>query len=230
MTKQDLRGYDCRRIDYSIAAASFIMNNYSSLLTNGCSIAATLLGALLFLTGCGTYPVKVTRGPMPSPSSHRQGLLAVAAFKDTRSVTNRVAIGLATGGFGNRLGDFVVKGGKPIETIMQSFFEDALRQVGYEIVPTNQASVVVDGEVFESWLTSGLNCVDRIGVLVRLRDRERGAILWEKEIRGQEDDMMSYNNAVRAAVDVTLANAIREFSSLDFYEAVQRRNRRALEQ
>ena len=113
---------------------------------------------------------------------------------------------------------------------MQSFFEDALRQIGYEIVPAERAAVVIEGEVFDWWLDSGWNFVNRIGVLVRVRDRERGTVLWEKEIRGQEDDVMSRNNAVRAAVDVTLANAIREFSSLDFFEAVQRRSRRSLEQ
>jgi hypothetical protein len=165
---------------------------------------------------------------MPNPSIHRQGILAVAAFKDTRSVSNKLAIGAARGGFGNRLGNFVVKDGKPIETIMQSVFEDALRLVGYTIVPADQAPVIIEGEVFESWLTSGWNCVDRIGVLVRVRDRKHGTVLWEKEIRGQEDDLISYNNAVRAAVDVTLAKAIQEFCSLDFYEAVQRRNQRAL--
>lgn len=205
------------------------MKTYPSFQTKAFSLTLVCLGLALLWTGCGTYPVHITRGALPSSSSQRQATLGVAPFKDTRQVENKVAIGLATGGFGNRLGDFTVKDSRPIEAHMQTFFEDALRKVGYEIVPTDRAAVIVEGEVFEWWMTSGWNIVNRIGVLVRVRDREKGAVLWEKEIRGQEDDMNSTKNAVRAAVDVTLANAIREFSSLDFYDAVQRRNRRAID-
>ncbi len=191
------------------------------------TLLTSVLGAFFLLTGCETpkLSVGVARGPLPSNYSHREGLLAVAAFRDTRAITNRAVIGISRTASGAYNADFVVKGGRPIETLMQTFFEDTLRQLGYETTAAEGATVVLEGDVFEWWLEgSGFNNVTQIGVLLRLRDRERNAVLWEKEVRGLGNNLFSYGAAARAAVDVTLANAIREFASMEFSQAVQRRN------
>jgi len=178
--------------------------------------------------GCRNFNLAPPHGPFPQVSSRREGVLNVASFKDTRQVSNKASLGDFKGGVGNRLGDFVVKDGRPLESVVQGFFEDALAYVGYSN-SSSVAKVQVEGEVFEFLMTSGWEFTTKIGVLTRVRDFETKRVLWEKEIRSEEDDMMSGNNAAKAAFDVLLANAIKEFSSLDFFEAVERKNRRALE-
>jgi hypothetical protein len=186
-----------------------------------------VLGAALLLTGCETpkLSVRIARGPLPSNYSPREGSLGVAPFKDTRPVGQRPVIGISRTASGAYNADFVAKGEKSIEALMQGFFEDALRQLGYKTTAAEGAKVVLEGEVFEWWLEgSGFNNVTQIGVLMRLRDRERDGVLWEREVRGQGLNLFSYGAATRDAVDVTLANTIREFASTDFYQAVQPRN------
>jgi len=203
------------------------MENKSSPGNEKLILLTSVLGALFLLTGCETptLPVRVARGPLPSNYSHREGTVAVAAFRDTRAITKPAVIGISRTASGAHNADFGVKGGKPIETLMQAFFEDALRQLGYETTAAVGAKVVLEGEVFEWWLEgSGFNNVTQIGVLVRLRERERNEVLWEKEVRGQGHNLFSYGAAARAAVDVTLTNVIREFASMEFSQAVQRRN------
>src|SRR3954468_532203 len=102
--------------------------------------------------GCGNYPVKMSHGPLPQSSSQRSGKIEIAPFKDTRNVPNKAAIGDAKGGFGNRLGDFVVKDGRPIEAVVQAYLEEALRHVGYETLAGPGAKVRFEGEVFEFWM------------------------------------------------------------------------------
>lgn len=181
---------------------------------------AALVVLACVLAGCKTYPVNVKRGPMPEPSSHRNGRVSVADFKDTRAVTNKSSIGKVL------TVDFVVEGGTPIERVMQSHFQAALQHVGYEIAPAQEAPVRIEGEVFlwhlEKQFGGEFEC--RIGVKVRVCEPVSGKVLWEHDIDGAENDLLSRDNAARAAVDVTLAKAIREFSSTDFFQAVQRRD------
>ncbi len=183
-------------------------------------LIAGLLGLVCVVSGCSSYPVNVSRGRMPEPSPRREGPVSVAAFKDTRPVVNKNAIGAIYNV------PFVVQGGTPIESVMQSHLEAALKQVGYVIVSPQAAPVRIEGEVFHWQLEKPawgqFEC--RIGVRLRVCDQAGGKVLWERDIQGQEDDLMSRDAAARAAVDVVLANAIREFSSAAFYEAVQRRN------
>ena len=190
-------------------------------------LLAGILGVLWLVTGCETpqLPVRVARGPLPSNYSRREGSLGVAPFSDTRPAAKPGVVGISRTASGAYNADFVVKGGKSIESLMQGFFEDALRQLGYETIPAGGAKAFLEGEVFEWWLEgSGFNNVAQIGVIVRLRDRERNTVLWEREVRGQGHNLFSYGTAARAAVNDTLENAIREFASMDFYKAMQRRD------
>jgi hypothetical protein len=187
----------------------------ASLLTS--ARVAAFLGLVCLLAGCRSYPVAIGRGPMPIPSARRQAPAAIGTFTDTRSVTNKAHIG-------NVLGvPFVVEEGRPIESVMQSHFEAALKQAGYNIVPAADAPSIIQGSVVQWWLTKPawgeFEC--KIAVQVRVCARADGKILWEKIIQGAENDLLSRDHAARAAVDVTLANAIREFSSSAFYQAVQ---------
>ncbi len=146
-------------------------------------------------------------------------------FKDTRPPAQRRVIGISRSASGAYNADFVIRGEKPIEALMQGFFEDALRQLGYRTTAVEGAKVVLEGEVFEWWLEgSGFDNVTQIGVLVRLRNRERDAVMWQGEIRGSGHNLFSYGRAARNAVDDTLANSIRLFVSPDFYQAVQQRD------
>ncbi|HPA18208.1 MAG TPA: hypothetical protein PLU30_10705 [Verrucomicrobiae bacterium] len=83
-----------------------------------------------------------------------------------------------------------VNDGRPIQAVMQSFFEGAMRGAGYQIVPSNPSATIVEGDVYEWWVDSCWNYVVRVGVLVRVRDRAQGTILYQREIRGEEDDMI----------------------------------------
>ena len=190
--------------------------------------ACLILGSVL-LAGCGAIPVSVKHGRLPRSAIQRDGTLAVTPFKDTREVSKPDHLGEVRGVFGNHVADFVSRNRRPIAAIVEDCFVRSLKHVGYTITDPPNAPVTVEADVFEFTLESSLNNVARIGVLVRVRDTEKSTVLWEKEIHGKEDDILSLDNAVRAALDVALANAIREFSSLDFHEAVQRKNRRALE-
>ena len=58
---------------------------------------------------------------------------------------------------------------------------------------------------------------------MQLKGSETGPSIWEKTFASEEDDLMIVPNAMRAAVDTLLKEAVQAFSAPDFAEALRRK-------
>ncbi len=182
---------------------------------------------LLFLltvvgTGCvSTAAFDVSHDKLKAPAVLQKGTVALAPFKDSRSVTNFNIIGGA-GDVANPKPKYITGQGRPLSEILTDDFREALEKCGYQVrtAPSSEAPRTLHGEISEFWLGGQWKAVCRTRVVLQLKESDTGPSLWEKTLTSEEDDMVIIENAMRAAVTSLLKEAIATFSSKEFADAV----------
>jgi hypothetical protein len=185
-----------------------------------------LLGLLTMVaTGCvSTASFEVSHAKLKAPAVRQNGKLFLAAFKDTRAVTNAMIIG-GVGDVANPKPKYIASQARPVADILTDDFREALSICGYTVQTSPSADTrILQGEVAEFWLSGGWKGLCRTRVILRLKDSESGPSLWEKTLTSEEDDLMIIPSAMRAAVDTLLKEAIAIFSSPEFGDAVRRKS------
>jgi hypothetical protein len=194
------------------------------------SLGITVLAlTALLLCGCKTpIPVNVRHGKLPAVTAQGGGTIVLKEFTEGRQAATPDVVG--------RLGSspryFITADGRPLPATLTDHVATLLRQMGYRVIVAKEATVPqnaaeiggdLDGQVIQFWLRAGTwNNVCEIKVLFQLHEPGSDKVVWEKEIGGKEDDMMDWENAIRAAVDVFLKNAAIEFASSDFTAHVKK--------
>jgi len=174
-----------------------------------------LLALVVVATGCqSTVTVQLDHDAIPAPATPRDGIVGVGEFVDTRSATNKAAIG-------ENGPTFVLPGEKPVADEMEDVLERVLRKVGYEVVPAGSAPVVLEGELFKFWGSGSWNHVVRVGIHTRLKNREGGNTVWEQTMEASEDDAFIILDAYTATMNLLIKQAVESFSSQEFYDAVK---------
>lgn len=198
-------------------------------------IFAGFLG--LFTTGCavGVTKVKVAHDPLGHTESKREGNILVREFTDTRKDTKH--IGNKRNMFGMVLGHIGMKDEAKLETLLTVYFVEALKEAGYKAVLQNPQSsnpegqvkfdAVVGGEITEFWLDLYMAVWHKVGVKVNVLDPASQNVLWENEIRGEETNTLwvgvasEFEKVIGQALTKALNQAVKEFSSEEFYKAVK---------
>ena len=189
------------------------------------ALSLLVLPLLLAAQGCTTptreVPLNTVSQPdvsLPNPANKREGTLSVHVT-DTRAEKPKV------GKMGGRIGAnaiFVISGG--LELRMAEILKDALERAGYSVAPTAKSRLeaeVVEFRVYANGWTQGAQETIRFQV----RDKDGGA-LWEKTVKGQDGGMDFVDSFAEKSMNVALTrlltNAIQEFKSESFYQAVQK--------
>jgi hypothetical protein len=117
---------------------------------------------------------------------------------------------------------YLAKQNRPVAGIVQEGFQEALEKVGYRIEPNPSATTpVLEGELSEFWLTDDWGgAICKITVQASLRQGGGGATLWQHQFHSEEDDLMIIPNAMTAAMNTLLKQAMEEFSKTGFAEAL----------
>jgi hypothetical protein len=196
-------------------------------ITNQGILMKITLGLLFLLTIVGTGCVStaafdVSHEKLKAPAVLQEGTIALAPFKDSRAVTNSNIIG-GVGDVANPKPKYITGQGRPLSEIMTDDFREALEKCGYQVrtSPSSETTRTLHGEISEFWLSGGWKGLCRTRVVLKLKDSDTGPSLWEKTLTSEEDDLMIIPNAMRAAMNSLLKEAIATFSSKEFADAVR---------
>lgn len=167
-----------------------------------------------------TISFKVGHDRLKPPAVRREGTLQVQALSDVRpGVTNLLQIG---GKWEKSDPVYLAAQGRPVAEIVSEGLQEALGLAGYRhLTAPGPGTPVLEGELLDFWLTDnwgGAFC--RIAVKIRVRREAGGEVLWEKTIRGEEDDLIIIPNAMQAAMTTLLQRAVEEFATPAFAGAV----------
>lgn len=198
--------------------------------------------ALVFLaifTGCcalGVTRVSVTHEPLDHIENKKEGNILVKQFVDKRKDTQY--IGNKRNMFGMVMGHIGTEEGVKIEVLLTKYFAEALKEAGYNAVIQEAQSAgipsqvrfdaTVDGEIVEFWLDLYMAVWHKIGVKVKALDPVNQNVLWEKDIRGEEKNVLwigatsEYEEVIRQALTKTLNQAAKEFTSDEFYKTIKK--------
>jgi len=198
---------------------------YNPPMKRNSTIPLLVLPLLLVAQGCYSptreIPLNTVSQPdvsLPNPANKREGTLSLQVT-DTRAEKPKV------GKMGGRIGAnaiFVISGG--LELRMVEILKDALERAGYGVAPTAKAKLeaeILEFKVYANGWTQGAQ--ETIRFHVRNRD---GGVLWEKTVKGQDGGMDLVDTFAEKSMNVALTrlltNAIQEFESESFYQAVQK--------
>ena len=87
---------------------------------------------------------------------------------------------------------------------------------------------IVDGEIVEFWLDLYMAVWHKVGVKVKALDPVNQNVLWEKDIRGEEKNVLwigatsEYEKVIRQALNKALNQAAKEFASDEFYKVIKK--------
>lgn len=195
--------------------------------------------ATLLCSGCISFKqaqtVAIIHGPLPSAGTQDRGTIQVRRFRDGRKDEDKPYVGEMRGPAYTPTGRFfVTKDGGSLSELLTESFSDALKAAGYrvsvspnEVSTTQRAEAVLEGEIKKFWLTPAWNTRQEISVQSTLRAKDGKDPLWEKEVEGQHGKFVGYPNApeyeevIQEALDKTLAQAVKEFSSDAFQRKVK---------
>jgi hypothetical protein len=198
-------------------------------------IATLALG----LAGCafGVTKVDVAHSPLSGEMTKREGTVLVKQFSDGRQPGHREHIGNKRNGFGMVLGSIGTQDGINLEALLTRYFVEALQHAGYNAVLQPSASgdsniafdAVLEGEIKEFWLDLYMMTWHSVDVMLTLKDKPETHVLWERDIRGEKTNALwigvssEFERVIRQALDVALDQAVKEFASTDFQDAVKSR-------
>jgi len=193
-------------------------------------------GLALILTGCafGVTNVKVDHSPL-KPVEQRSGTVEIRPFTDVRK-EDRQYIGTKRDGFGMPLGNIGIRNGQRVELLMTHFFEEALEQAGYTVKfrvnaeraqdDNAQIDAILEGEIEKFWMDLYMATWHDISIKVKLLSADGRKTLWERVISGGKANALwfglpsEFAKVIQESLDVALNKAVQEFSSEEFYKAV----------
>ena len=136
----------------------------------------------------------------------------------------KTKIGEMKGGFGNKVGDIVIKG--DLSATLREVFKAALERAGYTVVtnaPVSLEAEIREFLVFGNGWSQGAR--EKIRLLLRRSD---GNVLWEHGVKGEDGGMVwmvsSYEKSMNVALTRLLTEAMEEFTSELFYQSVKKEN------
>lgn len=189
------------------------------------TILLFVLPLLLAAKGCSSptreVPLNTVSQPglsLPNPSSKRDGTLSVQVT-DTRA--EKPKVGKLSGRIGaNAI--LVIKDG--LEPRLAEMIKEALERAGYSVAPTAKAKLeaeILEFKVYANGWTQGAKETIRF----HLRDKD-GGVLWERTVKGEDGGMDLVDSFAEKSMNVALTrlltNAIHEFKSETFSQAVQK--------
>lgn len=196
----------------------------------------TILPLALLLSGCafGVTNLRVAHSPLKQIADKKSGTLIVRTFVDNRK-QDKQYIGTKRNGFGMALGDFGIRDGKHVDALVTEYFVEALQAAGYTAIIQDKGTPasnvgqtgIVEGQINEFWLDLYMATWHKVDVLVRLKDKSDQKVLWEKNIKGGEANVLwigvnsEFEKVIRQALDQALNRAAQEFASDEFYQAIQ---------
>ena len=189
------------------------------------AILFVVLPVLLAVQGCYSptreVPLNTVSFPdvsLPKPSSKREGTLGVQVT-DTRDEKPKV------GKLAGRIGAnsiLVVKDG--LEPRLEEMIKEALERAGYSVAPGAKAKLeaeILEFKVYANGWTQGAKETIRF----KVRDKD-GGVLWEQTAKGEDGGMDLVDSFAEKSMNVALtrllADAIHQFTSESFYQAVQK--------
>lgn len=208
-----------KKINSKVAVALVI---FLSLLASGCAIGVT--------------KVSVTHDPFERIENKKEGNILLRQFIDKRK--NTQYIGNKRNIYGVVMGHIGIEEGSKLEVLLTKYFAEALREAGYNaIVQESQSTdmssqvkfdAIVDGEIIEFWLDLYVAVWHKVGVKVRAICPINQNVLWEKDIHGEQTNILlvgatsEYEKVIRQALTKALNQAAKEFASDEFYKAVKK--------
>lgn len=192
----------------------------------------------LFASGCalGVTRVNVNHDPLNRVENRKDGNILVKQFVDKRK--DPQYIGNKRNMFGMVLGHIGTEEGIKLEVLLTNFFAEALKEAGYNaVIQETQATGIpsqvkfdatVDGEIVEFWLDLYMAVWHKVGVKVKAIDPTNQNVLWEKDISGEETNVLwigatsEYEKVIRQALTKALNQAAKEFSSDEFYKVIKK--------
>jgi hypothetical protein len=198
---------------------------------------ASVIVLVGFATGCalGVTRLNVTHDSLATIENKREGDILVKQFVDKRKDTQY--IGNKRNMFGMVMGHVGTQEGVKIQDLLTKYFAEALREAGYNaiiqesespgIAKGNRFDAIVEGEIREFWLDLYMATWHKVAVLVKALDKDTQQVLWEKEVRGEEKNVLwvgvaaEYEKVIREALTKALNQAAKEFASEQFYKALK---------
>lgn len=190
-----------------------------------------------FFGGCalGVTRLKITHDPLDCLENKKEGNILVKQFVDKRKEPKY--IGNKRNIFGMVLGHIGTEEGVKLEALLTDYFAKALKEAGYNAIiqwaPPSGISrqvkfdAIVDGEILEFWMDLYVAVWHKVEVKVKAIDPANKNVLWEKDIRGYEKNVLwfgvtsEYENVIRQALTKALNQAVKEFSSDEFYKVIK---------
>lgn len=189
-------------------------------------------------SGCalGITKINVTHDPLERVENKKEGNILVRQFTDKRKDTQY--IGNKRNIYGMVLGHIGLKEGTKLEVLLTTYFAEALREAGYNAVILESQSTdmsspvkfdaILDGEIIEFWLDLYFAVWHKVGVKVRAISPISQIVLWEKDIRGEQTNVLifgipsEFEKVISQALTKALNQAAKEFSSDEFYNAIKK--------
>lgn len=198
-----------------------------------------ILLSSFILGGCavGTTELVVSHNELNKVQNKRAGNLLVKKFTDSRKDTNY--IGNKRNGFGMVLGHVGLHDGENLESILTSYFAEALQESGYSVTIFNEKTnddisernydAVIEGDIIEFWMDLYMAVWHKVKVNIKAVNPANNATLWENQISGAEKRVLwvgatgEYERIIREAITITLNRALEEFTDEEFYTAITKK-------
>lgn len=198
-----------------------------------------IVSLAFFTSGCalGVTRVSVRHDPLNRVENKKEGNILVKQFVDKRKAPQY--IGNKRNMYGMVLGHIGTEEGIKLEGLLTNYFAEALKEAGYMAVgqETQAAGItpnqvefdaILDGEIVEFWLDLYMAVWHKVGVKIKAIDPTNQNVLWEKDVQGQEKNVLwigatsEYEKVIRQALTKALNLAIKEFSSDEFYKVIKK--------
>jgi len=192
----------------------------------------------LFAGGCalGTTKVNIAHDSLDRIENKKTGNILVNQFVDKRKDTQY--IGNKRNMLGVVMGHIGTKEGVKLEVLLTNYFAEALKEAGYNTViqeaqtastPSQvKFDAIIEGEIAEFWLDLYVAVWHKVGVKVKAIAPTSQNVLWEKDISGEETNVLligatsEYEKVIRQALTKALNQAAKEFASDEFYKSIKK--------
>ena len=198
-----------------------------------------LIGLSAFiLGGCaiGTTRLQVNHDPLERIEAKKQGNILVKQFIDKRK-ENHEYIGNKRNGFGMVLGHVAPEEGVKLESLLTSYFAEALKEAGYNPVVQDSKTggmqdkvkfdAIVDGEIIEFWLDLYMKVWQNVEVKTRAIHPTTQAVLWENHIKTDQSNVLwvgatgEFEKVINEALTKALNQAAKDYVSEEFQRAIK---------
>jgi len=195
-----------------------------------------ILAVAFLLGGCaiGTTELDIAHNEINKVQNKRTGKLLIKQFIDSRKDTRY--IGNKRNSFGMVLGHVGLHENDNLESILTSYFTEALEESGYQVTRFNELTnkkrqqenydAIIEGDIREFWMDLYMAVWHKVKVDIKAIDPQNNAVLWENQISGNEKRVLwigatgEFERVVREAITKTLNQAIGDFTGDEFHKAV----------